>query len=244
MSQMQYELPEGGDDEDEEGTLDADDINSIQDMKHEDVESDEPLPRKVCAPLCKRMTLVAQQQLMICFAQVAILLELLAAGGNLDSKISQFRDEIDMEMLEVVHSLCFLCSVQRSKRAKYCLSHHIAQLLEARIETARSYEAQNSPAVQNLEDMYRTLKVVYQRNSATPAMRLLDDVLDILADTSTPGDDDPFSSDPDSEKGAAARLAGSVARRQREAAARMRTAFTGGVPGGCGEHRPHLSGFR
>jgi hypothetical protein len=108
------------------------------------------------------------------------------------------------------------------------------------LETAKSFE-EGSPAVQHLEDMYRILKVVHQRNSASPAMRLLDDVLDILGDTtSISGADDPFaptSSSPSSSSSfgddqESPSLASIFIQRRKEAAARMRSAFSGGMPEG------------
>lgn len=112
----------------------------------------------------------------------AILLELLSAGADLDNKLAQFEDDIDDELLA---------------------------LLESRIETSRMVD-QYSPLVLRMEEVYRILKIVYQRLQASPAMRLLDDVLDILGD-----DMDP-----------------QVYEQQRmEAMARMRDAFTGGTSG-------------
>ena len=80
------------------------------------------------------------------------------------------------------------------------------------------------------------LKLAYQRNEATPAMRLLDDVLDILGDASGKSDDDPFAAvtaaASASVGGERANVAGVYLQRRNEAASRMQSAFTGGAPAG------------
>ncbi|GAX79765.1 hypothetical protein CEUSTIGMA_g7206.t1 [Chlamydomonas eustigma] len=190
IAQLQYEMPEEDEDEDE-GDGPESGASASSATSHQGFEAPE------LGPVDQR---------------IQILVELLSAGGNLDAKIAQFREDIDLEML---------------------------QLLEQRLETAKSYE-EGSPAVQHLEDMYRILKVVYQRNSASPAMRLLDDVLDILGDTSSiSGADNPFaptslpsssSWSGDDQEGPS--LASIFIQRRKEVAARMRSAFSGGMPEG------------
>lgn len=133
--------------------------------------------------------------------RVAILLELLQAQPHeLESKISQFSDEIDSDLLE---------------------------LLRQRLETARrlnsdgSVDAAPSFTVQRLEDLYRSLKVVLQRNEASPAMRLLDDVLEILGG----GQEDSSNKIEEEDE------MGLFQQRERknEAARRMKSAFCGGL---------------
>ena len=104
------------------------------------------------------------------------------------------------------------------------------QLLERRLETARHYEAA-SAAVQRLEDLYRLLKLQYQRNAASPSMRLLDDVLEILGDPASIDDGgDPFASAKPGEHSRS--VAGAHMKRRNEAMSRMQSAFTGGAPAG------------
>ena len=69
------------------------------------------------------------------------------------------------------------------------------------------------------------LKLAYQRSMASPSMRLLDDVLDILGDA-TEDLEDPFSPDSEGSKG----MAGAYMQRRNQATARLRSAFTGGAP--------------
>eukprot|EP00200_Dunaliella_tertiolecta_P002185 CAMPEP_0202348920 /NCGR_PEP_ID=MMETSP1126-20121109/6631_1 /ASSEMBLY_ACC=CAM_ASM_000457 /TAXON_ID=3047 /ORGANISM="Dunaliella tertiolecta, Strain CCMP1320" /LENGTH=376 /DNA_ID=CAMNT_0048940651 /DNA_START=235 /DNA_END=1365 /DNA_ORIENTATION=+ len=118
--------------------------------------------------------------------KAAILLELIteavSGGSELDAKIAQFEDDIDGELLK---------------------------MLEQRITAAAKVPGPTGAVhVEPLAELYRVLKLVYQRSTSTPALRLLDDVLFIL------GDDlgaETYSS------------------RRIEAMGRMREAFIGGV---------------
>lgn len=102
--------------------------------------------------------------------------------------------------------------------------------------------------------MYRALKLACQRNEATPAMRLLDDLLDILgggedADEfenlmvrNLPRDSSARDDDNEAEQStggglkssseASVSLAFRRQRLRRDAAARMRSAFSGGLSSG------------
>lgn len=121
--------------------------------------------------------------------KAAVLLELLNAGDDLENKIVSFKTEIDETLLA---------------------------MLNDRIELGEELQKHSGDFVDNfnLEDMrllYQALKREYDRITSSAALRLLDDVLDILGD------------DTDGE---AYRL------RQTEAAARMKTAFTGNLTEG------------
>ncbi|KAL6765737.1 hypothetical protein V8C86DRAFT_2448677 [Haematococcus lacustris] len=111
----------------------------------------------------------------------SVLIEILAAaarGTDLDMTIAQFAEEIDDELL---------------------------YLLQARIEAT---EKVNEGAADQLRELWGVLRTVQQRVAATPAMRLLDDVLDLLGDDMS---------------------AVGYSMRRLEAQARMREAFTGGL---------------
>ncbi|GFH13017.1 uncharacterized protein HaLaN_08816 [Haematococcus lacustris] len=108
-------------------------------------------------------------------------MEILAAaarGTDLDMTIAQFAEEIDDELL---------------------------YLLQARIEAT---EKVNEGAADQLRELWGVLRTVQQRVAATSAMRLLDDVLDLLGDDMS---------------------AVGYSMRRLEAQARMREAFTGGL---------------
>lgn len=83
-----------------------------------------------------------------------ILMSILQSGENIESKIVEYRDSIDEEML---------------------------QILEKRIEVMA--EEEGTPQIlETLELIWRRLAAELDRKQASPAMRLLDDVLDILAE--------------------------------------------------------------
>lgn len=79
------------------------------------------------------------------------------SGNQLEETIDQYRDEIDNLMLE---------------------------LLTRRIETAKQYE-QQPETIEALNLLYRRLKLELDRNQASPSLRLLDEILDILESGST-----------------------------------------------------------
>lgn len=185
LTQLEYEMPD--EEEDDEDEVLQDMLAAAQ-AQVVDVADESP-----AAPLNRKMT---------------ILLELLAAGPDLDALISQFREDIDLELL---------------------------QLLQQRLETARNYGQDDHPAVQRLEDMYRTLKLVHQRNEASPSMRLLDEVLDILGEAAAMlgnKNDNPFSPSSSQPEAYSKSVAEAYHERRRDAAARMRSAFTGGAAAG------------
>ncbi|KAF5842469.1 hypothetical protein DUNSADRAFT_7079 [Dunaliella salina] len=75
--------------------------------------------------------------------------EALAGGSELDAKIAQFEDDIDAELL---------------------------RMLQQRINAAAKVPGPTGAAhVEPLAELYRVLKLVYQRSTSTPALRLLDD---------------------------------------------------------------------
>lgn len=82
-------------------------------------------------------------------------MEIMNAGAALEEVVETFRDDIDHVMLE---------------------------LLEARIKTARQLE-QDEETVQGMIALYRYLKSEYDRNAASPALRLLDTLLQLMNDT-------------------------------------------------------------
>mmetsp|Transcript_3251 Transcript_3251/g.6523 ORF Transcript_3251/g.6523 Transcript_3251/m.6523 type:complete len:348 (+) Transcript_3251:216-1259(+) len=84
-----------------------------------------------------------------------ILMEIMNAGAAVEEVVETFRDEIDHVMLE---------------------------LLEARIKTARQLE-QDEETVQGMIVLYRYLKSEYDRNAASPALRLLDTLLQLMNDS-------------------------------------------------------------
>ncbi|KAF6254266.1 hypothetical protein COO60DRAFT_1542332 [Scenedesmus sp. NREL 46B-D3] len=104
------------------------------------------------------------------------------AGGQeaLQQQLSAFRGEVDAALL-----------------------HMLARRLQAAQE-----HGQNEAELAQLQDLYDTLQLEQQRAQATPALRLLDEVLDLLGD-------DPY-------------LPGSKQRGE-AAVQRLRSAFTGGV---------------
>ncbi|KAI8475340.1 MAG: hypothetical protein J3K34DRAFT_61146 [Monoraphidium minutum] len=110
----------------------------------------------------------------------AILLELLQAGQNLEGKLAQFRGEVDDVLV---------------------------LLMRRRLETALEME-EGPEAVAAYESLYSLLRRERARAAASPAMRLLDDVLEAL------GDDTDAPDYPE---------------RRRRAAGVMRDAFTGGA---------------
>eukprot|EP00877_Chromochloris_zofingiensis_P008024 jgi/Chrzof1/3475/Cz12g26270.t1_PAC[v5.2] len=112
--------------------------------------------------------------------KASILLELLAAGPQLDDKLAQFRSEIDELML---------------------------LMLSRRLELTQKMQ-QEPDVISHLEGMYDIVRVQYERSQASPAMRLLDDVMDILGDDSSALD---------------------YGQRRADASNRMRDAFTGGA---------------
>lgn len=83
-----------------------------------------------------------------------ILMEIMNAGAAVEEVVETFRDDIDHVMLE---------------------------LLEARIKTARQLE-QDEETVQGMIALYRYLKSEYDRNAASPALRLLDTLLQLMND--------------------------------------------------------------
>lgn len=89
---------------------------------------------------------------MIRARKSAILLEILESGGSVERVIEQYSDEIDHTMLELV---------------------------EKRIQAARQLE-QEEEVVQGLIALYRYLKAEHDRNVASPALRLLDTLLQIM----------------------------------------------------------------
>ena len=91
-------------------------------------------------------------------------MEIMNAGAALEEVVETFRDDIDHVMLE---------------------------LLEARIKTARQLE-QDEETVQGMIALYRYLKSEYDRNAASPALRLLDTLLQLMNDTE---DDDDGTED-------------------------------------------------
>jgi hypothetical protein len=110
--------------------------------------------------------------------KAAIVIELFGAGAKMADMVSQFSDEIDDVLLQIV-----------------------AQ----RLASSASFE-RNSPAYQTLKDLDKMLRYEFSRKTASPSVRLLDDVLHILGDN--PSRDDYEKS-------------------RREAAARMLEDFSG-----------------
>ncbi|GAB4814994.1 hypothetical protein N2152v2_002040 [Parachlorella kessleri] len=154
-----------------------------------------------------------------------LLMDIMDSGEQVEERIQQHQDDIDGDML---------------------------QLLTKRIELASAL--QQNEAVEGLQLLYRRLKAEVDRKAATPAMRLLDDLLNIL-DPSTE-DSSPVDADSDQaddvpgmaasaetgggrggggstaavlQAGARAMLQQREARRQR-AVTRMQAAFGLGLP--------------
>ncbi|KAL4854390.1 hypothetical protein ACK3TF_004902 [Chlorella vulgaris] len=89
------------------------------------------------------------------------------------------------------------------------------QLLARRMEAAKQVEKQPE-VLEGLQLLYRRLKAEVERQEAAPELRLLDELMFIL---------DPLEGGPESFQAA-------MEERQRRATAHLRSAFTGGVPGG------------
>ncbi|KXZ56365.1 hypothetical protein GPECTOR_1g323 [Gonium pectorale] len=113
--------------------------------------------------------------------RIALLVELLAASGaELEARLEAAAPHVDEQMLA---------------------------LLQARYATALRLR-QEPAAAERIASLYRALRYLLQRRTSTPSERLLDEVLDLLADTEAQPD---------------------PARRRGDAAARLRSAFTGGM---------------
>lgn len=114
--------------------------------------------------------------------------------------------------------------IQAGERVEEAIAEHRAEvdtrmltLLARRIKTAQQMEKQ-AEVVQGLQLLYRRLKAEVDRQRAPPALQLLDELMGIL--------------DPGAEAVTVAQTATREERR-REAAARVRAAFSGGLPGGA-----------
>lgn len=84
----------------------------------------------------------------------AILMEIMESGVSVEQTIEKYSDEIDHVMLALV---------------------------EKRIQAARQLEQQDE-VVQGLIALYRYLKAEHDRNTASPALRLLDTLLQIMSE--------------------------------------------------------------
>jgi hypothetical protein len=92
--------------------------------------------------------------------KASILMQIMEAGPAVEQVIEKHSDEIDHIMLE---------------------------LLEKRIQAARKLE-QDDEVIQGMVVLYSHLKAEYDRNTASPALRLLDTLLQIMA--TNPSDDE------------------------------------------------------
>lgn len=96
---------------------------------------------------------MSEEEVMLA-RKAAILMEIMDSGASVEQTIEKYSDEIDHVMLELV---------------------------EKRIQAARQLEQQDE-AVQGLVALYKYLKAEHDRNSASPALRLLDVLLQIMSD--------------------------------------------------------------
>lgn len=130
----------------------------------------------------------------------AILMEIIESGTSVEQTIEKYSDEIDHVML---------------------------QLLEKRIQVARQLE-QEDEVVQGLYVLYKYLKAEHDRNMASPALRLLDTLLRIIAYDPENDDDESLSSSP-SMSSSFSYSDVSKAKRQ-QVMARMQMAFDASFP--------------
>ncbi|KAJ9510786.1 hypothetical protein QJQ45_027585 [Haematococcus lacustris] len=125
-----------------------------------------------------------------------VLMEILAAaarGTDLDMTIAQFAEEIDDELLYLLQAR--IEATEKVVQQPHCTCQPLTSCV-------------NEGAADQLRELWGVLRTVQQRVAATPAMRLLDDVLDLLGDDMS---------------------AVGYSMRRLEAQARMREAFTGGL---------------
>lgn len=80
-----------------------------------------------------------------------IIIDLVNAGGSFDEKIELYREYLTEELLEVFHK---------------------------RIEFARNFE--DKETIEGLRIIWRRIRAEIERKNATPAIRLLDELLSIL----------------------------------------------------------------
>ena len=94
------------------------------------------------------------QEEMILARKSAILMEIMESGASVEQTIEKYSDEID---------------------------HVMISLVEKRIQAARQLEQQED-VVEGLIALYRYLKAEHDRNTASPALRLLDTLLQIMSE--------------------------------------------------------------